>query len=183
MKNSNLDLISASQKVMALAAKRRARMAGRKTTAKSATKVAAKKSVKAQDNGGFEGPGLSPTGEPDMGMLDYGFSIPPELESAIEEGKDIVDESFSPGILIPPGLEDAVMAVADPADLPKDEEARFDLIPFVPEEATTVAEVLQAGAHWVLFANGEPMAKIALKDQDHKDRIAAHFVSPEFANL
>ena len=181
MKNSNLDLISASQKVMALAAKRRARMAGRKTTAKSATKVAAKKSVKAQDNGGFEGPGLSPTGEPDMGMLDYGFSIPPELESAIEEGKDIVDESFSPGILIPPGLEDAVMAVADPADLPKDEEARFDLIPFVPEEATTVAEVLQAGAHWVLFANGEPMAKIALKDQDHKDRIAAHFVSPEFA--
>jgi uncharacterized protein Veg len=178
MKNSKTDLINASKKVMALAAKRRERMAGRKPAAK----VAAKKApVRAQDNGGFEGAGLSPTGEPDLGALDYGFAIPPELEGAIEEGTDAVDESFSPGILIPPGLEDAVMAVADPADLPKDEEARFDLIPFVPEEVTTVAEVLQAGAHWVLFANGEPMAKITLKDQDHSDRIAAHFVSPDFA--
>jgi uncharacterized protein Veg len=146
----------------------------------AAKKVAAKAPVKAQENGGFEG-ALAPTGEPNLGDQDFGYVVPPELESAVEEGKDAVDESYSPGILIPPGLEDAVMAVADPADLPKDEEARFDLIPFVPEEATTVAEVLNAGAHWVLFANGEPMAKITLKDQDHYDRIAAHFVSPDFA--
>lgn len=188
------ELLAASKKVMDLAAKRRVRMATRKASTDApveskpaakpaeAAKVAAKKApVKAQENGGFEGTPLAPTGTPDLGTQDVGYSIPPELEGAIEEGKDAVDESFSPGILIPPGLEDAVMAVADPEDLPKDEEARFDLVPFVPESATTVAEVLNVGAHWVLFANGEPMAKITLKDQDHSDRIAAHFVSPDFA--
>ena len=198
MKTTKTDLLTASKKVMDLAAKRRERMASRKTTATAApaaapatpapvaakapaAKVAAKAPVKAQENGGFEGPGLAPTGEPDMGKPEFGYVIPPELETAVKEGEEDLDDGMYPGILIPPGLEDAVMAVADPADLPKDEEARFDLIPFVPEEATTVPEVLNLGAHWVLFANGEPMAKISLGDQDHKDRIAGHFVSPDFA--
>lgn len=185
-KTQKNDLLLASKKVMDLANKRRARMAARSASttpaAKAPAKVAAKKQVKAQDNGGFEGAPLAPTGEPDLGTKDYGFSVPPELESAIDEGKAEGDDAlYQPGILIPPGLEDAVMAVADPSALPENAEARFDLIPFLPEEATTVAEVLNAGAHWVLFANGDPLARISLGDQDHKDRIAAHFVSPDFA--
>jgi hypothetical protein len=103
-KTQKTDLLSASKKVMEMADKRRQRMAAR------SKKVAAKSRVKA-DNGGFEG-SLAPATEPDLGEVEYGFSVPPELEDDIEEGKGEGDDAlYQPGILIPPGLEDAVMAV------------------------------------------------------------------------
>jgi len=136
-------------------------------------------------NGGFEGQQLAKAKDSaDLGEEDFGYSIPKELEQAVEDGQAETpdDESFQPGVLVPPGLEDAVMAVADPATLGEaDSDIRFDLVPFAPEEATTAAEVLNAGAHWVLFANGDPVAKINLQDQDNADRIAAHFVSEDYA--
>jgi len=199
MKNTKKnDLMSASKKVLAMAEKREARMAKRKATAKaektgvkkSATKrpVKAARNVRALDqnappNGGFEGTTLSPADNANLGAEDIGISLPPELEKAIEEGKGDAgdDASYQPGILIPPGLEDAIMAVTDPAEFAEDEEVNFDLVPFVPEEASTAAEVMEAGAHWVLFANGDPIAKVSLKDQDHAKEIAAHFVSHDFA--
>jgi hypothetical protein len=42
---------------------------------------------------------------------------------------------------------------------------------------------MEAGAHWVLFANGDPVARIDLKDQDEAAKIAAHFVSPDFPRM
>lgn len=234
MTDKKADLLSASKKVMDMAAARRDRMKKRKTKVaaspkaaddttkrtasakkapakkKAATKkkVAAKKApvkkaapvkkktekvaadakVKALDqpNGGFEGSPLSKAPDnANTGEEDYGYAVPPELEKAIDEGKaeDPKDESYQPGVLIPPGLEEAVMAVADPEDIPEDEEVRFDLVPFTPEEAETTAEVMQAGAHWVLFANGSPLAKIDLKEQEHAEKIAGHFVSPDFARM
>jgi hypothetical protein len=86
-----------------------------------------------------------------------------------------------PGIMIPEGLEDSVMAVADPAVFTGDTEVRFDLTPFVPASCKTTQDILSAGAHWVLFANGDPLAKISLKDQEHAAQIVAHFVSADFA--
>jgi len=161
-----------------------------KAAAKAKTKAATKTKADAVGglppaNGGFEGQQLAKAKDSaNLGEEEYGYSIPPELEQAIEEGKaeDSKDESYQPGVLVPPGLEDAVMAVADPATLSKaDSDIRFDLVPFVPETATTAAEVLNAGAHWVLFANGDPVAKINLADQENAGRIAAHFVSEDYA--
>jgi uncharacterized protein Veg len=110
------------------------------------------------------------------------MSVPEELAKAVEKGDaDTAEDAWAPGILIPPGLEDAVMAVTDPSMLDSDAEVRFDLVPFLPENAQTTQEILNAGAHWVVLANGEPLAKISLKDQDHADKIVAHFVSADFA--
>jgi soluble cytochrome b562 len=225
-------LLQASQKVMDLAAKRRARMQASAAKPVAAAKPAAKPApvkaeaapaaapvaapaaaaaapvaeaapapapapaaaeaakpavavpaatVKAQDNGGFEG-SLEPAGDPDLGQEDWGVVVPPEVEDQVADGaeSDSKDE-LAPGILIPPGLEDVVTAVADPEVFTSDKEARFDLLPFIPSEAATAAEVLQAGAHWVVFANGDPLAKISLKDQKNADKIVAHFVSADFA--
>lgn len=152
----------------------------------AAKKVAADK-VQAADpkNGGFEGAALTKVKDTssDLGEVDYGYAVPPELEKAVEDGKaeDSDDESYTPGVLIPPELADAVMAFVDPASLPADQAVDFDMIPFMPEGATTAAEVLNAGAHWVLCANGDPLAKIVLKDQDNADKIAAHFASADYA--
>ena len=158
--------------------------------AKDAAKYSIKASVEAAvevkaekqpDNGGFEA-SLEKTGAPDLGEKDWGMSVPEELAKAVEKGDaDTAEDYLAPGILIPPGLEDAVMAVADPSMLDSDAEVRFDLVPFLPENAQTAQEILNAGAHWVVLANGEPLAKISLKDQDHADKIVAHFVSADFA--
>ena len=158
--------------------------------AKDAAKYSIKASVEAAvevkaekqpDNGGFEA-SLEKTGAPDLGEKDWGMSVPEELAKAVEKGDaDTAEDAWAPGILIPPGLEDAVMAVADPSMLDSDAEVRFDLVPFLPENAQTAQEILNAGAHWVVLANGEPLAKISLKDQDHADKIVAHFVSADFA--
>ena len=190
MKTNEKKLIAASQKVLALAEKRRARMAGRATASvKAPVKAPVKAAVKAPaakvkaeaPNGGFQATELKKTAEPALGEKDLGLSIPPEVAAVVEQGKAEGDDAtYSPGIMIPPGLEDAVMAVVDPTTL-DNTEVRFDLIPFGPEKATTADDVVKAGAHWVLCANGEPLAKISLKDQQHKEKIAAHFVSADFA--
>lgn len=133
------------------------------------------------ENGGFHA-NLKPVGSPgaDVGEEDWGAHIPPEIESEVADGKSD-DESAIPGILIPKGLEDMVMAVVDPDSFTGDDAVRFDLMPFIPEEAVTTQDVLLAGAHWVLFANGDPLAKISLGDQEHADKIVAHFVTADFA--
>lgn len=213
------NLLVASEKVMALAAKRRARMAPAAKPAVKATAEAPKAEIKAEapaaeaapaaevapaieapaaietapaveaaavkaekqpENGGFES-SMSKSGEPDLGERDWGMNVPPELAKAIEKASEDDEDEAHPGIMIPPALADAVMAVADPSALEADAETRFDLVPFIPSEASTVQDVLNAGAHWVVFANGEPLAKISLKDQDHADKVAAHFVSADFA--
>lgn len=161
---------------------------GKKAPVKKNAKAKAATKVEALDqnppNGGFEGASLSkaPDGS-SLGDEEYGYSVPPELAKAIEDGRaeDSADESYQPGVLVPPGLEDAVMAFVDPATLSADAEVRFDMIPFMPEGATTAAEVLNANAHWVLMANGDPLAKISINDQDDADKIAAHFVSLSYA--
>lgn len=192
MKTTEKKLLAASQKVLALAEKRRARMASRATSAvkapvaasaKPAAKPVAAAKVKAEvPNGGFQATDLKQTSEPALGEKDWGLSIPPEVAAVVEQGKAEGDDAtYSPGIMIPPGLEDAVMAVADPETLNDAAGVRFDLIPFGPEKAQTADDVIKAGAHWVLCANGEPLAKISLKDQQHKEKIAAHFVSADFA--
>lgn len=151
----------------------------------AAPAVAAKADVKAADqtgSGSLEQVGdpgkAADLGEPEGG---WGAAVPPELAKAIEDGKVEEDDSLTPGIIIPPDLADSVMAVADPATLSEDGVIAFDLIPFLPTQATSAADVVAAGAHWILCANGEPLAKIALKDQDHAERIATHFASEEFA--
>lgn len=169
-KQSKQELLERSKKVMALAAERRARMAAKAEKVKAESADAAP---------------LAPAGDhkAKIGEEEYGYAIPPELEEAVAEGvaKDSEDESYQPGILVPPGLEEQVMAFVDPALLSADAEVRFDLVPFAPEAATTAAEVINAGAHWVLFANGDPLAKINLNDQENAERIAAHFVSEDYA--
>jgi hypothetical protein len=72
------------------------------------------------------------------------------------------------------------MAVADPASF-EGKETRYDLIPFAPESATSAAEIVLAGAHWILCANGNPLAQITLRDQENAEKIAAHFVSADYA--
>jgi hypothetical protein len=56
------------------------------------------------------------------------------------------------------------------------------MIPFLPEDPQSVDEVLAANARWVVFAKGAPLAVVALKDQDNKEKIAAHFISASFAD-
>ena len=150
---------------------------GIKASVEAAVEV---KAEKQPENGGFEG-SLEKTGAPDLGESEWGALVPPELAKAVEQGKKDDDKIAEYGIMIPKGLEDVVMAVTDPATLESDAEVRFDLVPFIPADAQTTQEVLNAGAHWVVLANGEPLAKISLKDQDHADKIVAHFVSADFA--
>ncbi len=152
--------------------------------AASAKKAAKTVKAEAGPNGGFEA-ALSPAGDrgADAGKdAGLGVHVPPELQKAVDEGQEgsTDDDAFSPGILIPPGLEDAVQAFVDPAIFSSSGEVRFDIVPFAPEGAKTAAEVILAGAHWILCANGDPLAKISLKDQDHAEKIAAHFVSADF---
>jgi hypothetical protein len=142
--------------------------------------AAAVKAEKMPENGGFEA-ALEKTGTPDLGESEWGALVPPELAKAVEQGKKDDDKIAEYGIVIPKGLEDVVMAVTDPASLESDAEVRFDLVPFMPAAAQTAQDVLSAGAHWVVLANGVPLAQINLKDQDHADKIAAHFVSADFA--
>lgn len=117
--------------------------------------------------------------EPDLGEEDYGVSIPPELADAVAEGAKSMDESNEAAlnVQIPPGLDEAVMAVADPAAMGQD--AQFDMIPFV--SGSTVIEVLHNDAHWMLTANGQPLAEIRLSDQENAEKIAAHFVGEGYA--
>lgn len=198
-KTDPTNLLSASKRVMELAAKRRQRMAARAVSAKNEAatkaksdstpakaKVAAKAPAKVKaevPNGGFEGAplGNAPDISEALGEQEYGYSIPPEVADIVEQAKGEPDTSFQPGILIPPGLEDAVMAVADPEAF-EGKETRYDLIPFAPEEATSAAEILHAGAHWILCANGNPLAQITLRDQENAEKIAAHFVSRDYAS-
>lgn len=198
---SSTNLLSASKRVMELAAKRRQRMAARVSASEAAEAqpkaAAAKASAKAPaakakasaakvkaeaPNGGFEGAplGVAPDITEALGEQEFGYSIPPEVADVVEEAKTVPDNSFTPGILIPPGLEDAVMAVADPASF-EGKETRYDLIPFAPESATSAAEIVLAGAHWILCANGNPLAQITLRDQENAEKIAAHFVSADYA--
>jgi len=138
--------------------------------------------VKAVENGGFaEDMKVVKDSEVDTGSEDWGVHIPPEIETEVEDGKEETEDMPLPGIMIPEGLEDSVMAVADPAVFTGDTEVRFDLTPFVPASCKTTQDILTAGAHWVLFANGDPLAKISLKDQEHAAQIVAHFVSADFA--
>ena len=172
-KTSPNDIINASKEVMAMATARRAA----KNAAKPAAKPVAAKPAKvsATENGE-----LTPAKEPDLGESELGLAVPPELEQSIKE-----DENKEPqedlGIVIPPGVElPATIEVVDP-DL-VDEEATLDMNLFADEDAASVDDLVAANTHWTVFANGEPLASIALKDQDHKEKIAAHFVSPAFAN-
>jgi hypothetical protein len=152
-----------------------------KHSIKASVEAAAEvKAEKMPENGGFEA-SLEKTGAPDLGESEWGALVPPELAKAVEQAKKDDDKIAEYGIVIPKGLEDVVMAVTDPAALESDAEVRFDLVPFLPSEAQTTQEVLNAGAHWVVLANGEPLAKISLRDQDHADKIVAHFVSADFA--
>lgn len=139
--------------------------------------------VKATENGGFsDDMSKVKESDSDVGAEDWGVRIPPEIETEVEDGKDDMDDDMPlPGILIPEGLEDSVMAVVDPSLFNGDVEVRFDMVPFIATSAKTSQEILNAGAHWVVFANGDPLAKISLKDQDHADKIVAHFVSADFA--
>jgi hypothetical protein len=186
---STTNLLSASKRVMELAAQRRQRMAKRAAVQASTAKTEAKAEVKAKTvkatspaNGGFEGAPLS--NAPDiadaLGEEGLGYHVPPEVADVVEEAGSEPDATFQPGILIPPGLEDVVMAVADPATF-EGKETRYDLIPFAPETATSAAEILHAGAHWILCANGNPLAQITLRDQENAEKIAAHFVSADYA--
>jgi hypothetical protein len=152
-----------------------------KHSIKASVEAAAEvKAEKMPENGGFEG-SLEKTGAPDLGESEWGALVPPELAKAVEQAKKDDEKIPEYGIVWPKGLEDVVMAVTDPAALESDSEVRFDLVPFIPNDAQTTQEVLNAGAHWVVLANGEPLAKISLRDQDHADKIVAHFVSADFA--
>jgi hypothetical protein len=177
-------------KVVAAAAARRAQLAKSKApvAAKASKPVAAAKAVKAEpENGGFIGNPMEPIKNKQKNLGEdegLGYVIPPELKDAVEKAREESpsDKQFQPGVVIPPGLEDAVMAsVVDPAEVSAGTEMRFELIPFVPENARTASEVLSAGAHWMLCMNGKPMAEINLRDQEHADKIAAHFVSHDYA--
>lgn len=173
-KNSPSDIIKATKEVMAMASARRAK----KTPAPAAAKpVAAKpaKVVAAEENGP-----LTPAKEPDLGESDLGIAIPPDLEKAVEEAKD-VEPQEDLGIVIPPGVEiPATIEVVDPDLLGED--TTLDMVPFVDEDASSVDDLLAANTRWVVFANGAPLASIALKDQEHKEKIAGHFVTFAFAN-
>ena len=176
MKKKSAALMREAQKLIAISAKRRARMAARSEE----SKVNAADGLDGAPGGGED---LAKANDAkSLGEEDFGISIPPELESVIEDGvaEDSKDESYQPGVLVPPGLEDAVMAVADVTGL-EEEGMEWDMIPFAPVNATTAAEVLHAGAHWMLCANGEPVAKITLSEQDNAERIAAHFASEDYA--
>ncbi len=118
--------------------------------------------------------------KPDLGEEDFGASIPSEIADAVAKGAEEMDSSNEAAlnVMIPPGLEEAVMAVADP-DALVGENVRYEMLPFC--SASTQAELLAIGAHWMLTANGQPLAEIKLHDQDNASQIAAHFVTDDFA--
>ena len=154
---------------MDLAAKRRAARAA------PATKVAS------AENGE-----LTPAKDPDLGTPNMGIAVPPELEKVVEQAKN-EDPQEDLGIVIPPALSDVVeassIAVCDPEVLAEDGNgADLDMVPLFPEDASSTDELLAANARWIVFANGKPLAEIALNDQEHKAKVAAHFVSGSFAN-
>ena len=56
----------------------------------------------------------------------------------------------------------------------------FDLQLF-GQRSGTGADILKAGAHWSLFADGKPLAEINLADQKEAERIAPFFVTDDYA--
>lgn len=111
-----------------------------------------------------------------------GLLVPEELAEQGTDADEVQDdECYTPGLLIPPDLEDVVTAVCDPTAFSADEDTQFTLYPHAPLNATTVQDIVRAGAHWILCANGRPLAEINLKHQEHADKIAAHFVSADYA--
>ena len=50
------------------------------------------------------------------------------------------------------------------------ERAKFDMVFFGPEKGSA-NEIAASGAHWVLLANGRPLAEVNLKAQAHADKI------------
>ena len=166
--------LAASNDLMAKVQARRARLAER---AAAASKVGAKKApVKAENELPGDLPVAAPVGDIDLGneKMEIGIVVPQELETAMKKADEelaAVDEASpaAPGIILP----ESIMAVADLDSFSADQEVAIDMIPF--------AETETVQAHWVLFANGEPLAKIALKDQDNAGVIAAHFMTNDYA--
>ncbi len=68
-------------------------------------------------------------------------------------------------------LESVVKAGAD---------VGFDLQLFGPRTGSG-ADILKAGAHWSLFADGKPLAEINLADQKGAEQIAPFFVTDDYA--
>lgn len=153
-------LTNASKEVLDLVAKRKNRRA-------AATKISANEE-------------LAPAGKPDLGTEDLGVVVPPELEKVVEEAKAEPQDDL--GIVIPPTLGDLTASVVDLDAVEGSEEGvSVDMLPLVPEGAKTVDDILSAGARWIIFANSAPLAEVSLHDQEHKEKVAAHFVTAAFA--
>lgn len=111
---------------------------------------------------------------------EFGYSIPEEIEDVVRQAEDNVDDLGGGHIQIPPALVDKVKAVADIEVLADAEDVEYEMIHFGAEGGSP-AEILQAGAHWVLFANGDPVARVDLANQDERERIAGYFVTDNYA--
>lgn len=136
-----------------------------------AERQAARKAAKLSASEAAPAPTLAP-----------GLELPPEAAQPPEEQVQ-ADLSLAPGLVPPADAPDlAVTAVVDMAALEASgEEIRFGMNIFMPLKASTVDDLVKGNPHWILFANREPFAKIALADQENASEIAAHFITEDYA--
>ena len=163
------------------------------TAAKTVTAAGGKKKgveMLPQTNNGIGHDVLAPAkdmGEP-RSQPEWGFSVPQEIADVVKEAADAPwppkgDSEGTMGEIIPPALADKVMSVYDPRVLEAQTGVEFDMI-FFGQDRGSPTEIMSAGAHWMLVANGKPLAEVNIANQGQDAAvIAGHFVTQDYARM
>jgi hypothetical protein len=110
------------------------------------------------------------------------MAMPDGLEKEVEKALEPIPDAEYPGIEMPEGVKDITARLVNLTELTAaGNSVQIDMHPFVAAGASTPSDSVKS-ARWVVMANGTPLAAIHLADQDQPERIAAHFMSEDYAN-